>query len=332
MRAAITGVSGLLGGNLAARLLADGHSVRATKRASTKTAHLDAFAIEWATADLDDVGALTEAFRGVDVVFHCAAQVGVTKKATPALVRANVDGTRNVLAAVREAKAPRLVHCSSVVAVGLSENGAPSDETATWNFDAHGLADGYGITKRQSEELVHEAVRGGLDAVVANPTFMFGPLDSRPSSGTLIIDIARGKLPGRTPGLNNFVDVRDVARGMISVATKGKTGERYILGGENVSYADISDVISDAAGVKRLTWNIPRALAAPAGWFGDVHEAFGGEPLINSVTVSFGYCPSFIFTSAKAERELGYTHGPVATAVADAIAWFREKGMMPKAA
>ncbi len=145
------------------------------------------------------------------------------------------------------------------------------------------------------------------------------------------MDIARGKLPGRTPGVNNFVDVRDVARGMIAVAEKGKTGERYILGGDNIAYGDIFDVISDAAGVKRLSWNIPRALAAPVGWFGDMREALGGEPLINSVTVGFGYCPSFIFTSAKAERELGYAHGPVAKAIADAIGWFREVGMMPRA-
>jgi dihydroflavonol-4-reductase len=328
MRASITGASGLLGGNLALLLRTAGHEVRATRRGSTKVAHLEGKGIEWVPADLDDVGALTEAFRGVDVVYHCAAQVSILRKPTPGLVRANVDGTRNVIEAVREARVARLVHCSTVGAVGLSENGAPTDERATWNFDRHGLADGYVTTKRQAEDLVRAAVREGLDAVIANPTYMLGPYDARPSSGKLILDVVRGKLPGRSPGMNNFVDVRDVARGMMLVAEKGAAGERYILGGVNLSYAEAIDVIARVAGAPPVRRNVPRVLAAPIGWLGDLRERFGGEPLINSVTVRYAYCPSFIFSSAKAERDLGYSHGPIEDAVRDAIAWFREAGMI----
>jgi len=331
MRAAITGASGLLGANLAVALIAEGYDVRATKRATTKTAHLDSVAIEWVPGDLDDAGPLTEAFRGCDVVFHCAAQVGVRKKPTPDLVRNNVDGTKRVIEAVRAARVPRLVHCSTVGAVGLSENGEPCDETAKGNFAEYGMDDGYNTTKHWAEEAVREAARAGLDVVIANPTYMFGPLDSRPSSGQLIVDIVRGKLPGRTPGMNNFVDVRDVARGMILVATQGKTGERYILGGENITYGDIADRISRIAGRRPATWNIPRALAAPAGWFGDLKEAFGQEPLLNSVAVRYGYCRTFIFKSDKAKRELGYTTGPLDDGIRDAIAWFRGAGMLPSA-
>ncbi len=331
MRAAITGASGLLGANLAVALIAAGHSVRATKRASTKTGHLDSVAIEWVPGDLDDAGPLTEAFRGCDMVFHCAAQVGVRKRPTPMLVSANIDGTRRVIEAVRAARVPRLVHCSTVAAVGLSENGEPCDETAPWNFDKYGLDDGYCTTKHLAEGVVREAVRAGLDAVIANPTFMFGPLDSRPSSGKLIVDIVRGKLPGRTPGMNNFVDVRDVARGMILVGEKGKTGERYILGGENMTYGDVAERIARIAGTRLSTWNIPYALSAPVGWVGDLKEMFGGEPLLNSVAIRYGYCRTFIFKSDKAKRELGYTQGPLDDAIHDALAWFRGAGMLPPA-
>jgi len=329
MRVAITGASGLVGGNLATLLLGAGHAVRATKRGSSKVAHLSDVPIEWVPGDLDDAGPLTEAFRGCDVVFHCAAQVSVRPKPTPVLVKANVDGTRRVIEAVRAARVPRLVHCSTVAAVAVSENGEPSDETAAWNFDRYALGDGYAVTKHQAEGVVREAVRGGLDAVIVNPTFMFGPLDSKPSSGRLIVDVVRGKMPGRMPGMNNFVDVRDVARGMIAAAEKGKTGERYILGGENMSYAEVSDRIARMAGTRPLTWNVPRVLAAIPGWFGDVRAWLGGEPLLTSVTIRYAYSPRFIFRSDKAKRELGYTTGPLDDAIRDAVAWFRATGRLP---
>jgi dihydroflavonol-4-reductase len=331
MRAAVTGASGLVGGNLALALLASGHSVRATRRETTKTAHLEGHPIEWVGGDLNDRGALTDAFRGIDVVFHCAALVSSQKRATPALIRTNVDGTRNVVDAVRAARVSRLVHCSTVNAVGLSEDGQPCDEGATWNFDRHGMADGYATTKHMAEGIVREAVRDGVDAVIANPTFMIGPYDARPSSGRLVVDVVRGKVPGRFPGKNNFVDVRDVVRGMLSLATKGKPGDRYILGGDTLSYAEIADRIARIAGTRAPRRNIPPALAAPYGWFGDLREALGGETLVNTVTLRYAYCHTFIFTSAKAERELGYRHGPLDDAIRDAIAWFRQADILPAA-
>jgi dihydroflavonol-4-reductase len=327
--AVVTGASGLLGGNLVIELLERGHSVRATRRGTSKVAHLADLAIDWVTADLDDVGALTEAFLGADVVFHCAALVSVRRRPTPALVRANVDGTKHVLAAVRAANVKRLVHCSTVGAVGLSDDGAPCTEEQRWNFPEHDLDDGYVTTKHEAEELVRAAAAAGLDAVIANPSYMLGPLDARPSSGKLIVNVISGKVPGRTPGWNNFVDVRDVAKGMLLVWQKGRAGERYILGGENLPYADVFDRIARIAGVKAPTWNIPRLLAAPLGWVGDLREAMSdAEPLINTMTVRYGYCKAFIFSSEKAERELGYTTRPIDDAIRDAIAWFRAHGML----
>ncbi len=328
--AVITGASGLLGGNLAAALLDAGHQVRATRRVSTKVEHLADLAIDWVEGDLGDPERLTAAFRGADVVFHCAAQVSVRKGVTPELTAGNVTGTEHVLAAVRAAAVPRLVHTSSVVAVGLSSDGRPCTEAAPWNFAEAGLADGYAITKREAEQLVSAAVAaGGLDAVIVNPTYMFGPRDARPSSGKLIVDLARRRVPGWTPGYNNFVDVRDVARGMIAAWQRGRRGERYILGGHNLMYRAVFETISSIAGVRPPRFGVPRSVASMIGRFGDLKERLGGgEPLVNSTTVRYAFTPGFQFSSAKAIAELDYTFGPIAPAITDAIAWFRAHGML----
>src|SRR5690606_23007238 len=129
---------------------------------------------------------------------------------------------RRVADAVRRAGVARLVHCSTVGAVGLSVDGEPCTEEARWNFGEHGLDDAYVTTKHQAEELVRAEVAKGLPAVIANPTYMFGPLDRRPSSGRMILEVVRGRVPGWTEGVNNFVDVRDVARGMLLVHDHGR--------------------------------------------------------------------------------------------------------------
>lgn len=326
-RVAITGASGLLGGNLAAELIAAGHEVVAIRRSGSKVAHLDQLPITWREAELADTAALTRAFAGTEAVFHCAAAVGVVREVTPAMTAANVTGTANVIDAVIGAGVARLVHTSSVVAVGLSTDGKPVDETAPWNFDTEGLIDAYAITKRRAEEVVH-AARDRIDAVIVNPTYMFGPLDARPSSGDLIVKIVRRRVPGTTPGYNNFVDVRDVARGMIAAWQRGRRGERYILAGHDMTYAEIMRTIAWVAGVKPPRFQIPRVAARVVGAFGDLVERLGREPLVNSTAVRYAFTDRFRFASDKAARELGYTFGPIEPAIRDAIVWFRAHGML----
>ena len=214
-----------------------------------------------------------------------------------------------------------------MVAVGLTTDGRPCDETATWNFDAEGLVDAYAITKRQAEDVVN-AARDRIDAVIVNPTYMFGPRDARPSSGKLIIDIVKRRVPGWTPGYNNFVDVRDVARGMIAAWQRGRRGERYILAGHDMTYADIMRRIADVAGVRPPRFQIPRVAAKVFGAFGDLVERLGREPLVNSTQIRYAYTDRFRFASDKAARELGYTFGPIEPAIRDAIAWFRANAML----
>jgi dihydroflavonol-4-reductase len=326
--ATITGASGLLGSNLAVELLKQGHQVRATRRGTSKVSQLEGHAIEWVTADLSDVEALAKAFTGADVVFHCAAQVGVEAKVTRALHEANVVGTQNVLAAFKKSGAKRMVYCSSTVAVGLSENGQPCTESAQWNFEKYGLADGYVTTKHQGELLALAAVKEGLDLVVVNPGYLLGPMDVRPSSGKFVLEVAKGKTPGKSPGFNNFVDARDVARGMVLTWQKGRTGERYILGGENEEYGRMMDRVAKVAGVKPPRFYFPQWLAAPIGWVGDLQELMGGNPMLTSIALRHAWGKRFIFTSAKAEKELGYTHGPLEDAIRDGLAWFKQAGML----
>ena len=327
MRVAITGASGLLGANLAAELAAAGHEVVATRRGATKVGHLDGVAMTWREADLSDPTALARAFEGAAAVFHCAAAVSVQRTVTPEMRAANVDGTQHVIDACLAAGVPRLVHTSSVVAVGLSLDGKPVDETTRWNFDELGLLDAYAITKHEAEERVN-AARDKLDCVIVNPTYMFGPRDARPSSGKLLIDVVHRRVPGWTPGYNNFVDVRDVARGMIAAWQKGKRGERYILGGHDMTYRAVFETIARTAGVKPPRLRAPHAVAWLLGKWGDVVEARGKEPTVNSTQIRYAYTDRFRFTCAKAQRELGYTYGPLEPAIRDALAWFRAHGML----
>jgi dihydroflavonol-4-reductase len=326
-RVVITGASGLLGGNLAAELRAQGHDVVATRRAGTRIAHLDDLALAWEDAHLGSIEALARAFAGADAVFHCAAAVTVKREVTAEMTAANVTGTANVVEAAIAARVPRLVHTSSVVAVGLTTDGRPCDETATWNFHTEGLLDAYAITKRRAEEVVH-AAHDRIDAVIVNPTYMFGPRDARPSSGRLIVDVVRRRVPGWTPGYNNFVDVRDVARGMIAAWQRGRRGERYILAGHDLTYGDVMREIARVAGVAPPRLRVPRPVAWAFGKWGDLVERLGKEPVVNSTQIRYAYSDRFRFRSAKAATELGYAVSPLEPAIRDAIAWFRANRML----
>ena len=324
---AITGASGLLGANLAAAAVKSGHRVIATKRSGTKVAHLADLEIEWRDAELASRDALAAAFAGAEAVFHCAAAVGVMREVTREMRETNVTGTQNVIDACIAAGVTRLVHTSSVVAIGLTTNGVPCDETATWNFDREGLLDAYAITKHEAEQLVH-AARDRIDAVIVNPTYMFGPRDARPSSGGMIIKVVQRKVPGWTEGYNNFVDVCDVARGMLAAWQQGRRGERYILGGHDMTYREVFERIAKVAGVRPPRLRIPLPIAKLVGRVGDAIEARGREPLVNSTQIRYAYTDKFRFASQKASKELGYAYGPLEPAIADALGWFRQHGMV----
>jgi len=325
----ITGATGLVGANVAVAALEQGHEVRCTRRSTSRTDHLAALPIRWVEAELRDPGSLRRAFHGADAVIHCAALAALIPSVTPALVATNVTGTQHVIEACQQTGVDRLVHCSSAVAVGVSDHDGPCDEDSPWNLPAHGLDDGYAVTKHQAERLVLDAARSGaIDAVVVNPTYMFGPYDQRPSSGQMILEVARGKAVAATRGVNDFVDVRDVADGMLRALDRGRTGERYILSGQGMRYREVFGLIAGVVGRKPPRFEVGPRLLAPAGWVGDlVQELTGREQPITTMALRWGACDRYRFTSAKASRALGYRARPVEEGIRAAWRWFTDHGM-----
>lgn len=324
----ITGASGLLGANLAAELIAHGHTVSAIRRPNTDTSGLADLPIRWISADLGSIGQLRDAFTGADVVFHCAADVSTRRTITRAMSATNVGGTRAVIQAAIEAGTPRLVHTSTVNTIGPDPRGMPADEQTPWAMDRFKLASAYALTKWRAEILV-DLAGDRLDAVVVNPSYLVGARDSKPSSGRLIVEVARGKIPFWLPGYNNFADVCEVARGMIAAWLRGRRGEHYILGGQELTYRDFTERVAGVVGVAPPRRRLPHLPAWLAGKGGDAVEVVTRrETTVNSFSVRYAFTDLYRYRSDKAVRELGYVVAPVEPAIRNAVNWFRARGMI----
>lgn len=326
----VTGASGLVGGNLVRALLAQGRAVRVLVRGSSKLEHLADLPLERAVGDVTDAESLRHACDGVDVVYHCAAVVSMWQRLAPQMWTANVTGTEHLLAAIRAAGVRRLVHCSTVDAIGLpaTPSDPPGTESTPWNWDRLGVDNAYARTKLESQRRVLDAAAADVDAVVVNPTYMFGAWDAKPSSGKMILEVAAGRAVGYTDGGNNFVDVEAVVDGMIAAATRGRRGECYILGGENRTYQEMFGTIARVVGVSPPRLAIPYAAARVGGWLGDAVAAIGGrEPTVNTITAKLGYVRHY-FDPSKAVRELGLPQPPVEAAIERAVRWFRQTGRL----
>ena len=335
-KALVTGATGLAGGNLARELVRRGRDVRILIRPSSNLAAVkDLPEVECATGDILDRESLREALRDVTEVYHCAAMVAMWVPDRGLMQRINVDGTRNVLDLAAEQGVRRVVHMSSVDAIGFvtpdgwGRREKPSHEGVAYQH-AH-LDIPYMQTKYEAQQVALEfAARGSVDVVVVNPTYMLGPYDVKPSSGTMIVEAARGRLVGYTSGGNNFVDVRDVAAGAMAAMERGRSGELYILGHENLTYREVFERIARVLGVPLPRVPVPKPAALAAGALGSLYGRLFGR---------FGACPEAVnwssarmafmdhyFDPSKAVRELGMPQTPIETAVEDAYHWFKENG------
>lgn len=319
----ITGATGLVGNNVL-RLLTDrGVPVRAFVRPrSTPDRSLADLPIEIVQGSLDDDAALERAFDGAGLVVHAAAMVHIGWRHADEMRRANVEGARRV-ARVARAVAARMVHVSSVDAIGLRSDGEPADE----DTPPGGLLEcPYVTTKREAERAVLDEVDRGLDAVIVNPVYMIGPWDWKPSSGRMLLEVASGKGSFAPPGSNDFVDVRDVAKGILQAASHGHTGRRYILGGHRLSYMDAWRAFARVAGRMPPLGLAPPLAVRLAGWCGDVAGWFTSrEPALNSAAAASSLLPHN-FSSARARNELGYQFRSFEATVNDAFEWFVEHG------
>jgi dihydroflavonol-4-reductase len=325
----VTGASGFVGSAVARALLAAGRAVRVLLRPASERRNIEELPVEIRTGSLEDGASLRAAVAGCGALFHVAADYRLWVRDPAAMYRANVDGTRALMEAALAEGVERIVYTSSVAVLGLKADGSVADETTPSS-----LADMIGPYKRSkflAEEAVRELVRGKrLPAVIVNPSTPVGPRDVKPTpTGRMIVEAASGRMPAFVDTGLNLVHVDDVAAGHLLAEERGRAGERYILGGENLALKEILRRIAVLAGRKppRLALPIaplwPLALAAEAAG-----RVTGREPFVTRDGLRMARHKMY-FTSAKAMRELGYRPRPVDAALADAIAWFRQAGMCP---
>lgn len=326
----VTGATGHLGNVLVRQLLQRQEKVRAIIMEQDKAQSLAELPVDRFIADIRDLESLTQAFRGADTVFHLAGIVTVMPGQQPLLRQVNIEGTRNVIKACLANGVRRLVYTSSVHAIVEPPHGVAMDET--YPFDPHRVDGDYGRSKAAASLAVLAGVQMGLDAVIACPSGIIGPFDYQPSIvGRLLINAAQHKMRFYVSGGYDFVDVRDVAQGIIAASERGQKGKTYILAGQFITVRTVIDIVAEIMGHQPLDIHVPLPLALAASrWaerlhllplLGDNGAQFTQQSL--SVLQSNG-----LISHAKATRELGYQPRPIAETITDTLHWFRTRQML----
>jgi dihydroflavonol-4-reductase len=310
-----------LGWHVARVLIERGHRLRALCRASSEIRELD---VERVTGDLRDRESLVRALAGCKLVFHVAADYRLWSKYPEELYRSNVDGTRNVLEAAAHARVERVVYTSTVGCIGMPQSSLGDEETPVSITD---MAGHYKRSKWLAEQIALERARAGLPVVIVNPTAPVGDHDWKPTpTGKIILDFLRDKLPAFVDTGLNLVDVRDTAIGHLLAAEHGRTGQRYILGSENLTLQEILNRLAIIANKPPPTTKVPYAIAYAAGMITTAWANITGrEPIAPVEGVRMARKKMFV-THAKAARELGFSPAPAEAALRRAVDWFRANG------
>ncbi len=326
MLAFVTGATGFLGSHVA-RVLADqGAELRLLVRPTSNLRNLDGLKAETATGDLRDVASLEKAMSGCDTVFHVAADYRLWVRDPQEMYRSNVEGTRAILEAARKNRVRCVVYTSSVATIGFHGNGVLADEDSPVSLDD--MIGHYKRSKFMAEQIALKALRDGVKVVTVNPTTPVGEQDVKPTpTGRIVLDFLKRKFPAYVETGLNLVDVRECARGHVMALEKGRAGQRYILGGENLTLKQILDTLGRITGLPSPTIKLPYFFAFATGV---IDEIFTGrllkrEPRATVETVRMGKKKMFA-GSAKAERELGWKIVPVEGALRRAVEWFRGNG------
>lgn len=326
MRFLVTGATGFVGGAVARHLLGHGHSVRALLRRHHDPAPLAAAGMEPFLGDLLDQHSLDDAVRGVDGVFHAAANYSYWARVTSHIYDTNVKGTEAVLAAARGAGVRRVVFTSSVGTLGAPAAGELADESLMATM--HTVPDHYHRSKLIAEEAALAANGGGMEVVAVNPTTPIGPGDVRPTpTGRIVLEFLRRRTPGYVEGTLNLVDVDDVAAGHLAAFERGRPGERYILGGINTTLSGAYSLLARATGLRRRPVRIPYMVAVAAARLDGLIE---GRLLRRPPYIPLDGLRALRHSAhvdcAKAGRDLGYRPGPVLDALGRAAQWFVDNG------
>lgn len=328
-KALVTGASGFVGSAVARRLIEAGYAVRVLLRPSSDRRNVADLDVEIVRGALDDPDSLAPALKGCTHLFHVAADYRLWVPDPAPMFRANVDGTKALMLAALGRGVERVVYCSSVAVLGFTADGRPADESTPSTY-----ADMIGPYK-QSKFLAEAEVRKlvaekGLPAVIVNPSTPIGPRDVKPTpTGRIVVDAVSGRMPAYVDTGLNIVHVDDVAEGHLLAAEKGVAGERYILGGSNLSLGEILTVLAGISGRKPPTIRLPIAPLVPLAIGAEVFARLTGkDPLVTRDELRMARHKMY-FSSKKAETTLGYAPRPAREALADAVDWFRRNGYCP---
>jgi dihydroflavonol-4-reductase len=324
MTTLVTGAAGFLGSHVARQLVARGENVRVLMRVSSNNRAISDLSLEYVTGDLRDPVSLERAMKDVKRVFHVAADYRLWAKHSQEIYDSNVKGTKNVLAAAKKAGVAQLVYTSTVATIAVDRPEPPNEST---DAKLEEMIGHYKRSKWMAEQEVRQAAKEGLPAIIAMPTTPVGPWDWKPTpTGKIILDFLNGKMPGYVETGLNFVGVEECAAGHLLISEKGKAGERYLLGAENLTLKELLDTLAKITGLTAPGMKIPHGVALGVAY---VESAFsrivGREPQIPVEGVKIARHKMFVDCS-KARRELGFKPGSVAAALERAVRWYRANG------
>jgi dihydroflavonol-4-reductase len=324
MTTLVTGAAGFLGSHVARQLVARGDDVRVLMRASSNNRAISDLSLEYVTGDLRDAASLERAMKDVKRVFHVAADYRLWARRPQEIYESNVGGTKNLLAAAKSAGVEQLIYTSTVATIAVDRPSLPDEST---DAKLEEMIGHYKRSKWMAEQEVRQAAQGGFPAIIAMPTTPVGPWDWKPTpTGKIILDFLNGKMPGYVETGLNFVGVEECAAGHLLVSERGKIGERYLLGGENLTLKELLDTLARITGLSAPTMKIPHRVALGVAY---VESAFsrlvGKEPQIPVEGVKIAQHKMFVDCS-RAKKELGFQPGPVSKALERAVRWYQANG------
>jgi dihydroflavonol-4-reductase len=321
----VTGGTGFVGAHVVRALLGQGRAVRCLVRPGSRRDNLEGLDVELVTGDLTDPASLSRALTGVETLYHVAADYRLWARDPQELYRANVGGTENILAAAQAAGVSKVVYTSSVAALGLRDDGSAADETTPVRRER--IIGHYKKSKYDAERVAERWAGRGLPVVIVNPSTPIGELDIKPTpTGRLVVDFLNRRMPAYVDTGLNLIDVRDVARGHLAAAEKGRVGERYILGNRNMTLKEILDVLSRLTGLPSPRLRLPHWVPLTAAAVDTaLSRVTGRAPRISLESVRMATHRMF-FDASRAVEELGLARTPVEEPLARAVEWFRAKG------
>jgi dihydroflavonol-4-reductase len=328
MTTLVTGAAGFLGSHVARQLVARGEDVRVLMRVSSTNRAIADLSLEYVTGDLRDPASLDRAMRGVKRVFHVAADYRLWARRSKEIYDSNVGGTKNLLEAAKRGGIEQLIYTSTVATIAVDRPQHPNEFTDAKLGEMVGH---YKRSKWMAEQEVLKAAKAGLPVIVAMPTTPVGPWDWKPTpTGKIILDFLNGKMPGYVETGLNFVGVEECAAGHLLISEKGKVGERYLLGGENLTLKAMLDVLSNITGLPAPRLKIPHGLALGVAYANTLFSRLmGREPGIPIEGVKIARHMMFVDAS-RAQRELGFKAGPVSAALERAVRWYEANGYIAK--